>query len=138
MSEIFGYSIDSLTAYAIMLLISESLTLLFFYRDNAGWRFRPTKSLIKTWKVTVFIFGLFIFTFFFGDNMSALIQNTMKDFQYRELLMPASLLLTFVWIWHYVVGKDIHKPMILMLIATGVLIAIFVWINIELIQALIS
>ena len=106
MSEFFGYDIDSLTAYSGMLLISEFTILLLFKHDSAGWRVRfGSTLLIKTWKVAIGIFSIFAFMFFFGDSLTDLIKELMEDFEYGELLAPSALLTTFVWIWHFVVGK---------------------------------
>ena len=108
MSEFFGYDIDSLTAYSVMLLISEFTILLLFEHDSAGWKVRfGSNLLIKTWKVAVGIFLIFAFMFFFGDSLTDLIKDLMDDFDYRELLAPSALLTTFVWIFS--LKKDTKK-----------------------------
>jgi len=130
MTEFFGYDIDSLTAYSVMLLISEFTILLLFKHNSAGWRVRfGSTLLIKTWKVAVGIFSIFVVMFFFGDNLIDLVKDLMEDFEYGELLAISALLTTFVWIWHFVVGKNMNKTMGVMLLIVGILIGIFLWLN---------
>ena len=138
MNEFFGYNIDSLTIRAFILLFSESIILLFFRRDDAGWRFRITNTLIRRWKVAASITILFVFMFFFEDAISNSIQNVINSFEYRWLLLPATLSVTFVWIWHYIVGMNINLRMVILLIIAGIIIGGFVWLNIELIQTMIQ
>jgi hypothetical protein len=131
MSELLGYSVDSVTAYAVMLLIPEFTTLVIFEHDAAGWKLRVGNNLlIKRWKVAISIFAVLILLFFIEENISQLIQNLIGNLKYRELLVPSSLIITFVWIWHFIVGMNLNKTMGILLLIATLLIGFFISFNI--------
>jgi len=112
------------------LLIPEIITLTIFQHDAAGWRFRfGSGLLIRRWIVAVAIFSVIVILFFTADYLSKIIEDRLKDFEYRELLAPAALLVTFVWIWHFIVGMNFNRRMVILLLIAGGLIGTFIWIN---------
>ena len=130
MSEFLGINLDSLTSYSIVLLIPEIIIFIIFKHDGAGWKYRfSSGQTISTSRVAIGIFVIVVILFFAGDEISAFIEDFMKEFSYTELLAPTTLLVTFVWIWHYIVGKKLNRQMGFMLITAAILSGLFFWLN---------
>jgi hypothetical protein len=128
-----------ITAVALLFLATEVLELLLVVREeDYGWKWRfgeaedypELNPFVDTWKIAVAIFVIVILPpaivgyFFWSD-----ILRLMASFSGWWLLLVVSVLFSFWWIWHHVIGKDWNIPQGLLVIASIAFLLLFLWLN---------
>lgn len=127
----FLVDIDSYTFSFIVLLFAEFLLLIPLHRDESGWKWRWSNTIISTWKPAVYYFIIFFVGFILNPIFEEQIKNVLTSFSFAYLLAPSTALIGFIWIWNIVIGKSINRLMVLLLVIAIILIGIFIMLNFD-------
>jgi len=115
-------------------LVTELIVLVLVeHEGDYGWKWRfgeaedypELNPFVSTWKIAVFFFATIIVSplvvsYFLWNALLGLISS----FEYWPLLLIVSVLFSFWWIWHHVVGKEWNVVQGL-LVASSVLTFVF-------------
>ncbi len=131
MSEHIGIMIDSYTVSLILVIFTEIILLAPLKRDNAGWKWRWSNRITSTWKPAVYYTIIIVSFFVLQPILEELLENELDKFSYTFFLAPTALLIGFVWIWNIMIGKDMNRVMVIILIVSIIFFSIFLWGNLE-------
>lgn len=131
MAELLGIDIDSYTVSLILVVFTELVLLAPLRRDDAGWKWRWSNTIISTWKPAVYYLIIIISFFVLEPILEEKLESELNNFSYTFLLAPTALMIGFVWIWNVLIGKDLNLKMAILLIISLILFSIFIWGNWE-------
>jgi|GEM_PF-6120837 len=128
-----------LTVGAFVFLLTELAVLLLVEREgDYGWKWRfgeaedypELNPFVSTWKIAVFFFVAIIVSpvivsYFLWNSLLVLIGSM----AYWPLLFIVSVLFSFWWIWHHIIGKDVDMRQLGLLALSGLLMLLFVYLN---------
>ncbi len=128
----------TLTVASFLALLEEIIIFIILEKDDAGWKLRFSsvehytnlRPLIATWKAAFIIFLITLVVLpVFGSLAWDYLVGTVKTLEYNFLLLISGLISTFVWIWHYTIGKGWNIQQGLLLISSLIILGILIWIN---------
>ena len=128
-----------LTAGAFVFLVTEFLALILVKKEgDYGWKWRfgevrdytGLNPFVDTWKIATFFFGMIIVaplivSYFFWESLLALIGSL----AYWPLLFLVSILFSFWWIWHHIIGKELDTTQSGLLAMSALLLLLFIYLN---------
>jgi hypothetical protein len=128
-----------LTAGAFVFLLTElSVLLVVQHEGDYGWKWRfgeaedypELNPFVNTWKIALFFFIAIIVapvvvSYFVWNSLLSMIGS----FAFWPLLLVVSILFSFWWIWHHIVGKEFDARQYCLLAASAILTLVFVYLN---------
>lgn len=104
-----------ITGACFLFLLSEIVEVLVIVKDEGGWKWRfgeaegfpQLNPYVSTWIIAVAVFVIVILIptivgFLYWDQFLSWIAS----FAYWGLLLLVSVGVSYLWLWHHVIGKD--------------------------------
>ena len=129
MTAFLGYDLNSITINLTLMLASELILFLLFRMDNSGWKWQWSNTIISTWKPAAVIISLIIAMIILSPFLTEKLDETLNSFEYSLILVIPTSLLGFVWIWHFMIGKNANRQMGICILISIIFVGIFLAIN---------